>query len=182
MRRQRRQRRLSPLRLGITPACPRPSSAAFSWSTQHLARMLVPVLNHATARAVAGKHGTRQAMVPENTCDDSGVFSGEARHCASQPSTDRKIISLIHPRRALDSDMLPSLVIAPRLSPVVHFSKEDVVSVDFIFAPYGPCLNIQNVSKNEIFRYMRQSQCDPLSEQSQRLQDGPFTKTTWGTP
>ena len=126
--------------------------------------MLVPVLNHATARAVAGKHGTRQAMVPENTCDDSGVFSGEARHCASQPSTDRKIISLIHPRRALDSDMLPSLVIAPRLSPVVHFSKEDVVSVDFIFAPYGPCLNIQNVSKNEIFRYMRQSQCDPLSE------------------
>jgi hypothetical protein len=60
--------------------------------------------------------------------------------------------------------MLPSLVIAPRLSPVVHFSKEDVVSVDFIFAPYGPCLNIQNVSKNEIFRYMGQSQCDPLSE------------------
>jgi hypothetical protein len=126
--------------------------------------MLVPVLDHATAHAVAGQHGTRQAMAPENTCDDSGVFSGEARHCASQPSTDRKIISLIHPRRALDSDMLPSLVIAPRLSPVVHFSKEDVVSVDSIFAPYGLCMNIQNVSKNEISRYMRQSQCDPLSE------------------
>ena len=85
---QRRHRRFSLPRLGIMAACLRLSSASFGWSTQHLARKMLPVLDHSAARAVAGQHGTRHSMpVPEDAYDGSGVFSGEARHVASQPST-----------------------------------------------------------------------------------------------
>ena len=112
-------------------ALPRRRSLRPQWSTQ-------PAFDHAALQSVAtGQHdrrlivttGTERAALHQRDTHAS-VSTTTTRHASS---TSMSRCSSIHPQQALDPVMLPSLVIAPRLSPVGLFSEEDVVSADFVF-------------------------------------------------